>query len=263
MVVLKTEGEIDAMRHAGYLAADVLDMIASHVRPGVSTLELNDRCHSYILEHGAIPAPLNYRGFPKSICTSINEVVCHGIPSPKVRLRAGDIINIDITTILDGFHGDTSRMFLVGDVSDEARQLVEVTEQCLRAGIGAVAPGARLGDIGHAIQTLAERHGYSVVRDFVGHGIGRQFHEDPQVPHYGEAGRGPRIQAGMVFTIEPMINAGRWQTRVLGDQWTAVTIDGKLSAQFEHTLAVHADGRVEILTLPARERGLGTAPGLS
>ena len=249
MIFLKSDQEIDAMRASGRLAAQVLTMIEPHVKAGVTTLELNDICHDYIVSRGAIPAPLNYKGFPKSICTSLNEVVCHGIPSSKTKLKDGDIINIDITTIVDGYHGDTSRTFLVGAVSEKARRLVKVTKECLELGINCVRPGARIGDIGAAIQGHAEKHGYSVVRDFVGHGIGKQFHEEPQIMHYGQKGTGSRLESGMVFTIEPMINEGHWRTKVKKDGWTAVTVDGILSAQFEHTLAIRSDGSVEILTL--------------
>lgn len=251
MIVLKSDLEIDAMRASGKLAAQVLVMIEKHVKPGVTTLELNDICHDFITSAGAIPAPLNYKGFPKSICTSVNEVVCHGIPNASHVLKDGDIINIDVTTIVDGFHGDTSKTFLVGNsVSHAAKQLVKITEECMYRGIEVVRPGARLGDIGHAIQLHAESHGYSVVRDFVGHGIGRVFHEDPQIAHYGDAGKGARLEPGMVFTIEPMINAGDWRLKVLKDKWTAVTLDRSLSAQFEHTIAIRSDGKVEILTVP-------------
>ena len=250
MIVLKSDAEIDAMRPSCKLAAQVLDFIEPHIQPGISTLELNDLCHKFILEHQAIPAPLNYRGFPKSICTSVNDVVCHGIPNTKDRLKDGDIINVDITTIVDEYHGDTSRTFLVGqNVSDQARHLVDVTRECMMRGIAAVRPGARVGDIGAAIQAYAEKHSYSVVREFVGHGIGKTFHEDPQIMHYGEAGKGARLQEGMVFTIEPMINEGHWKTKIRSDGWTAVTVDGKLSAQFEHTLAIRSNGQVEILTV--------------
>ena len=251
MIVLKSEREIDVLRASCKLAAQTLVMIEPFVKPGISTQELNDICHDFIVSSGAIPAPLNYKGFPKSICTSINEVVCHGIPNSKQILKDGDIINIDVTTILDEFHGDTSRTFLVGSsVPRAAASLVKDTEACLYKGIEAVRPGARLGDIGHAIQTYAHSKGYSVVRDFVGHGIGRTFHEEPQVAHYGEAGKGIRLEPGMTFTIEPMINAGDWRIKVLKDGWTAVTLDRSLSAQFEHTIAIHEDGSVEILTLP-------------
>lgn len=250
MVVLKSDKEIEEMRKSCQLAARVLVMIEDFIKPGISTLELNDICHRFITEKGAIPAPLNYRGFPKSICTSINDVVCHGIPSANAKLKEGDIINVDITTILDGYHGDTSKTFFVGEVSPRAKQLVEVTRQCLELGIAAVRPGARVGDIGAAIQEHAKKHGYDVVREFVGHGIGKEFHEDPQIFHYGEKGKGVRLESGMVFTIEPMINEGHWKTKVRSDGWTAVTVDGKLSAQFEHTIAIRSTGAVEILTLP-------------
>jgi methionyl aminopeptidase len=212
----------------------------------MTTDEINDFVHQYTVDRGAIPAPLDYRGFPKSVCTSINEVVCHGIPG-KRRLKEGDIINVDITSIIDGWHGDVSATFYIGNVSKKAKALVKATKRCLDLGIAEVRPGARLGDIGHTIQTYAESAGYSVVRDFVGHGIGKQFHEPPQVSHFGEAGRGQRLKEGMVFTIEPMINEGDWRLHTLDDGWTAVTNDGKLSAQFEHTVAVTRDG-VEILT---------------
>jgi methionyl aminopeptidase len=249
VIHLKSDSEINTMRASGRLTAAVLDMIGNHVRPGISTLELNDICHAFIVERGAIPAPLNYRGFPKSICTSINDVVCHGIPKKDEILREGDIINIDITTIVDGYFGDASRMYLVGsNVSEKAKKLVHVTKDCLERGIAAVRVGARLGDIGSTIQEYAEKSGFSVVRDFVGHGIGKKFHEDPQIMHYGKAGTGIRIEPGMVFTIEPMINEGNWRTKVKKDGWTAVTIDGRLSAQWEHTIAVLSDGRVEVLT---------------
>ncbi len=254
MIVLKSDSEIDAMRAAGALSAMILDVIGKHVIPGVSTLELNDIAHELTLKSGGIPAPLNYKGFPKSICTSINHVVCHGIPSSKHRLKDGDIINIDVTSIVDGFYGDTSRMYLVGNkVSPKARLLSRCAQECLFKGIGAVADGARVGDIGAAIQAHAEAAGFSVVREFVGHGIGRTFHEDPQILHYGQKGKGTRLTKGMVFTIEPMINEGHWKTKVLSDGWTAVTIDGGLSAQWEHTLAIRSNGRVEILTESPQE----------
>jgi methionyl aminopeptidase len=230
------------------LAAELLDMIEAHVKPGITTLELNDICHEYTVSRGAICAPLNYKGYPKSICTSVNDVVCHGIPSSKTRLKDGDIVNIDVTPIVDGYHGDASRTYLVGNCSEKTKKLVKVTQECLDLAIAVVRPGARVGDIGAAIEKHAHGHGFSVVRDFVGHGIGKNFHEDPQIFHYGEAGRGVRLEAGMVFTIEPMINEGDWRTKVKKDGWTAVTLDGSLSAQFEHTLAIRHDGRVEILT---------------
>jgi methionyl aminopeptidase len=246
-VTIKTPAEIEQMRIAGRLAAEVLDMIGPHVRPGVTTEELDRICHQYIVEEQqAIPAPLNYRGFPKSICTSVNHVICHGIPGPK-KLRKGDIINIDVTVIKDGWHGDHSRMFHVGEATVPGRRICELAHRCLWAGIRQVKPGARLGDIGHAIQTLAESEGCSVVREYCGHGTGRVFHEDPQVLHYGRPGEGMELVEGMTFTIEPMINLGRKETRLLKDQWTVVTKDHSLSAQWEHTLAVTADG-YDILT---------------
>ena len=238
------------MRAAGKLAAETLAMIEKHIRPGVSTLELNDICHDFTTSRGAICAPLNYHGYPKSICTSVNEVVCHGIPNAKQILRDGDIVNIDVTPILDEYHGDASKTFFVGtNVSSIARKLVKVTEECLEIGIATVRIGARIGDIGHAIQNHAEKHGFSVVRDFVGHGIGKVFHEDPQVPHYGEPGKGVRLEPGMTFTIEPMLNVGDYRCKILKDKWTAVTLDRSLSAQFEHTIAIRGDGSVEILTV--------------
>jgi methionyl aminopeptidase len=249
MIILKSDAEIETMRASGRLAASVLDMIAGHIRPGVSTLQLDELCHQYILANNAIPAPLNYRGFPKSICTSINNVVCHGIPNSKDILKEGDIVNVDVTTILHGYHGDTSRMFYVGNVAPAAKKLCDITKECLDRAIDIVRPGIRVGDIGALIQQHAEKHGYSVVREFVGHGIGKTFHEDPQILHYGEKGTGPRLEEGMTFTIEPMINEGHWKTKVRRDGWTAVTVDGKLSAQYEHTIAIKGDGSVTILTL--------------
>jgi methionyl aminopeptidase len=252
-VTIKTEEEIARMRVAGRLAAEVLDYITPHVQPGVTTGELDRLCHEYIVNvQGAVPAPLNYAPpgyppYPKSVCTSVNHVVCHGVPGDK-RLKAGDILNIDITVIKDGFHGDTSRMFFVGPASIQARRLCEVTYDCMWRGIRAVRHGARLGDIGHAIQTHAERQGYSVVREFCGHGIGRKFHEEPQVLHYGHPGTGMQLQQGMIFTVEPMINAGRPDIRQMADGWTIVTKDHSLSAQWEHTVLVTENG-FEILTL--------------
>ncbi len=246
-VTLKTPEQIEKMRIAGRLAAEVLEMIEEHVRPGVTTDELNRICHDYIVNvQQAIPAPLNYRGFPKSICTSVNHVVCHGIPNDKP-LKKGDIVNVDITVIKDGWYGDTSRMFLVGEVPAWAERLCQITQECMYLGIQQVRPGAFLGDIGAVIQQHAEKNGYSVVREYCGHGIGDKFHEEPQVLHYGKAGTGLQLQAGMTFTIEPMINQGRWETRLLGDGWTAITRDRKLSAQYEHTILVTEDG-YEILT---------------
>lgn len=237
------------MRQSGRLAAQTLDYIEPFVKPGVSTLELNDLCHQFIIARGAIPAPLNYQGYPKSICTSINEVVCHGIPSAKDVLKDGDIINVDVTTILNGYYGDVSKTFLVGQVSERKKKLVEVTYECLMKSIEVVKPGAQLGDIGAAIQEIAHRHQYSVVRDFCGHGIGTSFHEEPQVLHYGKKGTGLVLKAGMTFTIEPMINLGTHRCKVLADGWTAITVDRLDSAQFEHTLVVTPQG-CDILTLP-------------
>ena len=252
-VSIKSPAEIDKMRVAGRLAADVLDMIAEHVRPGVTTDELDRICHDHITRvQDAIPAPLNYRGFPKSICTSVNHQVCHGIPSNK-RLKNGDIVNIDITVIRDGYHGDTSKMFFVGEPSVLGRRLVSVTQQAMRFGIAKVRPGATIGDIGHAIQTFVESKDYSVVREYCGHGIGREFHEDPQVLHYGSPGKGVVLRAGMCFTIEPMVNAGKRFIKPLNDGWTVVTKDRSLSAQWEHTILVTDTGH-EILTLRQEER---------
>ncbi len=247
------------MRTAGRLAASVLDMISPYVRPGVSTGELDKRCHNFIVDElNCVPAPLNYTTsshqppFPKATCTSVNNVVCHGIPSDTKILRKGDIVNIDITLIKDGFHGDTSKMFCVGQPSKLAQRLVETTQECLYRGIDVVRPGATLGDIGHAIQSFAESKRFSVVREFCGHGIGRVFHDAPQVLHYGEPGQGEALRAGMAFTIEPMINAGKRFVRLLPDSWTVVTRDRKLSAQWEHTILVTESGR-EILTLRDEE----------
>jgi methionyl aminopeptidase len=257
--IIKPAEDIAGMRVAGRLASEVLDYIGPHVKAGISTDELDRLCHDYMVNvQGTVPAPLNYAPpgyspYPKSICTSINHVVCHGVPGEK-KLKPGDIVNIDITVIKDGFHGDTSRMFLVGPSSVQARRLCEITYECMWRGIVMVRPGARLGDVGHAIQTHAESNGYSVVREFCGHGIGRKFHEDPQVLHYGRPGTGFLLEAGMTFTIEPMINAGRADIRALTDGWTIVTKDHSLSAQWEHTVLVTADG-YEIMTVSA-----GTPP---
>ncbi|MFW9605461.1 MAG: type I methionyl aminopeptidase [Pseudomonas sp.] len=251
-VTLKSPQDIEKLRIAGRLAAEVLEMIEPHVKAGVTTETLNQLCHDYIVNvQNAIPAPLNYRGFPKSICTSVNHVVCHGIPNDKP-LRDGDIINIDITVIKDGYYGDTSKMFFVGTVPEWAVRLCKVTQECLYKGIEMVRPGARLGDIGEVIQKHAEKNGFSVVRDYCGHGIGTVFHEEPQVLHYGRAGTGLELKPGMTFTIEPMINQGRYETRLLGDGWTAITRDRKLSAQYEHTLVVTETG-YEIFTLRGEE----------
>ena len=237
----------EGMRRAGRLAAECLDFITPHVQPKVSTERLNKLCHEFIVEHGATPAPLDYRGFPKSICTSINHVVCHGIPGDKM-LHEGDILNIDITVIVDSWHGDTSRMFPVGRVGVKAANLMDATFEAMWAGIEAVRPGATLGDIGHAIQSSAEAKRYSVVRDFCGHGLGQVFHDAPNVMHFGEAGQGDALREGMFFTIEPMINTGGYEVKILGDGWTAVTKDRSLSAQFEHSIGVTADG-YELFTL--------------
>ena len=246
-ITFKSPEEIERMRVSGRLACQVLDMIAPHVAKGITTGELDQICHAYIVGNlDAVPAPLNYRGFPRSICTSVNHVVCHGIPGDK-KLKNGDIINIDITVIKDEFHGDTSRMFFVGEPSVRARRLTTICYEAMMKGIDSVRPGTRLGDIGYIIQRHAESHGFSVVREYCGHGIGRGFHEDPQVLHYGSPGTGIELAQGMPFTIEPMINAGRPETRLLGDGWTVVTRDHSLSAQWEHTVAVTDDG-VEILT---------------
>ncbi len=247
-VSIKTPEDIAKMRIAGRLAAEVLEMIEEHVKVGVTTDALNSICHDHIVNvQKAIPAPLNYNGFPKSICTSINHVVCHGIPNDKP-LKDGDIINIDITVIKDGYFGDTSKMFLVGNTPEWANRLCQVTQECLYKGIEIVRPGTRLGDIGEVIQKHAESNGYSVVREYCGHGIGTVFHEEPQILHYGKAGTGLELKEGMTFTIEPMINMGKKETRLLGDGWTAITKDRKLTAQWEHTLVVTADG-YEIFTL--------------
>ncbi len=249
-VTIKTPEEIEKMRIAGRLAAEVLRMIRSHVQPGITTGELDRLCHDYIVNvQQAIPAPLNYKGFPRSICTSVNHQVCHGIPGDK-KLKKGDIINIDVTVIKDGYHGDTSKMFFVGEPSIQANRLVQITHECMLRGIEVVRPGTRLGDIGHAIQKHAEGHGFSVVREYCGHGIGREFHEDPQVLHYGEPGTGMELQAGMTFTVEPMINAGKKEVKLLPDNWTVVTRDHSLSAQWEHTVLVTKMGH-EVLTLVA------------
>lgn len=234
------------MRVVGQMAGDTLLLVDELIRPGITTEEINTLVHEDTLRRGAIPAPLNYKGFPKSVCTSVNEVVCHGIPGPQV-LRDGDIINVDVTHIYKGFHGDTSATFYVGTPSDEAVRVTETARRCLELGLAEVRAGARIGDIGAAIQEFAEAQGLSVVRDFVGHGIGRTFHCEPQISHVGTRGRGPRMRAGMTFTVEPMINVGTYKCRILDDDWTAVTLDGKLSAQFEHTILVTETGH-EVLT---------------
>ena len=254
-VALKTSEEIARMRVAGRLAAEVLDYVTPFVKPGVTTGKLNDLCHDYMVKvQGTTPAPLNYappgyKPFPKSICTSVNHQVCHGIPGDRV-LKPGDILNVDVTVIKDGFHGDSSRMYYVGEPNIQARRLAEITFECMWLGIGQVRAGAQLGDLGAAIQSHAERHGYSVVREFCGHGIGRRFHEDPQILHYGKPGTGMRLEPGMTFTVEPMINAGKAGIRELADGWTIVTKDHSLSAQWEHTVLVTGTG-FEVLTISA------------
>lgn len=245
-IEIKSAKEVEAMREVGRLAADTLCKVGQLIRPGLTTEDINTFVHRETLRLGATPAPLNYRGFPKSVCTSINEVVCHGIPGPRA-LKQGDIINVDVTHIYKGYFGDTSATFYVGEPSDEAKHVTEVSRRSLQLGLEQVRAGARLGDIGAAIQEFAEGQGCSVVRDFVGHGIGRIFHDEPKVSHVGQWGRGARLKAGMTFTIEPMINVGTYEVRILDDDWTAVTADGRLSAQFEHTVLVTESG-YEILT---------------
>ncbi|MGL5064635.1 MAG: type I methionyl aminopeptidase [Microcoleus sp.] len=248
-LVLLSKRELEKMRQAGRLAAELLQHLEPMVKPGVSTLAINNEAERWTQSRGAKSAPLGYKGFPKSICTSVNEVVCHGIPNAKQILRDGDIINIDVTPLVEGYHGDTSKTFFVGTPSPLAKKLVEVTEECLMRGIAEVKPGARTGDIGAAIQEYAESQGFSVVRNFAGHGVHRVFHTEPEILHYGKRGTGKKLRSGMVFTIEPMINEGTWEVKILRDGWTAITQDKKLSAQFEHTIAV-TDSGVEILTLP-------------
>jgi methionyl aminopeptidase len=262
-ITIKNEHDIEKMRVAGRLAAEVLDFITPHVKPGITTEALDKLCHDYMVDvQKTIPAPLNYAPpghapYPKSICTSVNHQICHGVPGPKV-LKNGDIVNLDITVIKDGYHGDTSRMFCVGEPSIQAKRLCDITYECMWLGIAKVKPGATLGDIGHAIQSYAEKNGYSVVREFCGHGIGKKFHEDPQVLHYGRPGAGLKLQAGMIFTIEPMINAGKRDIKQLNDGWTIVTKDHSLSAQWEHTVLVTESG-YEVLTVSA---GTPAAPGI-
>jgi methionyl aminopeptidase len=246
-ITIHAPEDFAGMRAAGRLAAETLDMIVPHVRPGVTTGALDEICHAFIIEHGAIPAPLNYRGYPKSVCISINHVVCHGIPGDR-KLENGDVLNIDVTVILDGWHGDTSRMYVAGTPSTKARNLMDVTYEAMERGVAVVRPGATLGDVGHAIQVFVEGHRFSVVRDFCGHGIGRRFHEAPNVLHFGRAGEGPVLKPGMFFTIEPMVNAGRPEVKVLDDGWTAVTRDRSLSAQFEHMVGVTETG-CEVFTI--------------
>ena len=250
VVILHGPEGFEGMRKAGQLAADVLDMITEHVTAGVTTEELDRLCHEYITANGAVPAPLNYKGFPKATCISLNHVICHGIPGPK-KLMDGDIVNIDVTVILDGWYGDTSRMYWVGKPSVKARNLTIVTYDCLMKAIDICRPGTTLGDIGHVIQSYAESHRFSVVRDFTGHGLGRVFHAAPTVLHYGKKGEGMVLEEGMFFTIEPMVNAGKYDMKILADGWTAVTRDKSLSAQFEHSLGITHDG-VEIFTSSAK-----------
>ncbi len=247
MIEILGPAEIEKMRQSGLLAAATLRMAGTHVRPGITTDQLDKLCDEFTRDHGGISAPLNYKGFPRSICTSVNEVVCHGIPSRKQVLAEGDIVNIDVTTILNGYHGDTSRTFLVGEVSEEARKVTETALECMNAGIAAVLPGGRIRDIGAAIEDIAHARSFSVVRDYCGHGIHRVFHAEPQVPHYRFRGANPRFRPGMTFTVEPMINVGTWRVRLLGDGWTVKTTDSKLSAQFEHTILVTEEGH-DILT---------------
>lgn len=246
-ILIKTEEQIDGIRKSGVITVKILDFIQEQIKSGITTNQINDWVHELTLQHGAIPAPLNYKGFPKSVCTSINHVVCHGIPNETV-LKDGDIVNVDVTSILNGYYSDASRTFCIGTVSPEAKRLVQVTKECLEIGIAAVRPGATVGDIGHTIQHHAHQQGYSVVEDFAGHGTGLYFHEEPQILHSGKPHTGPKLVPNMVFTIEPMINMGRKETRILKDHWTAVTADGSLSAQWEHTLRVTETGS-EILTI--------------
>lgn len=252
MISIKSKREIELMKATSRLAASTLEFIEPYVRPGVTTEELNKLCHDYIVEKGAYPSPLNYHGFPKSICTSKNQVICHGIPSTKDVLADGDILNIDVTTYLNKFHGDTNKTYFVGTVAPELIKLVEITYECMREGIKRVRPGAHIGDIGAVISEIAHDYGYSVVEDYCGHGIGREFHEEPQVVHVGKKGTGPEMKPGMTFTIEPMINMGSKHTKLLKDNWTVLTRDGKPSAQFEHTILVTESGH-EILTLRSDE----------
>ncbi len=247
-IPIYSEKDFQGMRKAGRLAADILDELKDLINIGISTQEINDFCHNKIIENGAIPAPLNYKGFPKSICTSVNHVVCHGIPNKDKILQDGDIINIDVTVIVDGWHGDSSRMFAVGKINKKIELLLKTTFECLLLGIKAAKPGKHLGDIGSIIQNHAESKNFSVVRDFCGHGIGKDFHTPPSVLHYGEIDSGPKLEPGMFFTIEPMINIGDWRTKILNDGWTAVTKDKSLSAQFEHTIGITENGN-EIFTL--------------
>lgn len=248
MISIKSQREISIMKESCQLAAKTLNYIETKLEIGMTTEDVNKICHDFIIEHGAYPSPLNYNGFPKSVCTSLNEVICHGIPSKKDKLKDGDLLNIDVTTYLNKFHGDTNRTFFIGNVSDEAKKLVEITYDCMMAGINEVKPGARLGNIGAIIEEIAHDNGYTVVQEYCGHGIGREFHEEPQVLHYGKRNTGVELRPGMTFTIEPMINIGERYSKLLSDGWTVVTRDGSLSAQFEHTILVTEDGH-EILTI--------------
>lgn len=259
MISIKSKREIELMRQTSLLAANTLEYIGPFIKPGVTTLELNDLCHEYILKHNATPAPLNYHGFPKSVCTSKNEVICHGIPSAKDVLKDGDVLNIDVTTILNKFHGDTNKTFLVGSVAQEVKDLVNFTYDCMMAGAQTIRPGGHIGDIGAVIEEMAKDQGYSVVEEYCGHGIGREFHEEPQVVHVGKKGTGAEMKPGMTFTIEPMINLGTRHCKLLKDNWTVITRDKKWSAQFEHTFLVTESG-FEILTLREEERQDGFRP---
>ena len=248
MISIKSAREIELMRETSLLAAKTLRFIEDKLRPGMSTEQVNQLCHDYIIKREAIPAPLNYHGFPKSVCTSKNEIICHGIPHPKDIIRDGDILNIDVTTKLKGFHGDTNRTFLIGNVRPEIKRMVDVTYKCMMAGIAVCRPGARVGDIGAIIEEMAHDHGYSVVQEYCGHGIGREFHEEPQILHYGKRGTGAEMKPGMTFTVEPMINFGKRHCKLLDDGWTVVTKDKSWSAQFEHTILITEEGH-EILTV--------------
>lgn len=246
-IIVKNPEQVGGIRQSCRLTSKILDLLEEQIRPGMTTNDINEWVHNYTITHGAYPAPLNYRGFPKSVCTSLNDVICHGIPDTTV-IREGDILNVDVTCILNGYYGDSNRMYCIGEVSDEASALIRISKECLELGIEEVKPFNTIGDIGHVIQQHAEQHGFSVVRDFCGHGVGIEFHEDPQVPHYGDPKSGPVLVPNMVFTIEPMINIGRYESRILADRWTAVTLDGSLSAQWEHTVLVTQSG-VEVLTV--------------
>ena len=250
-IPIHTKKDFEGMREAGSLAADVLDSLSEKIVPGISTQEINDICHDQIIQNKAIPAPLNYKGFPKSVCTSVNHVVCHGIPSEERILEEGDAVNVDVTAIIDNHYGDTSRMFCIGKTSVKLNNLIDATHESMMRAIKILKPGKKLGDIGHEIQTYVEEKGFSVVRDFCGHGIGTTFHESPNILHYGTKNTGMELKPGMTFTIEPMINAGKFTTKMLNDGWTAVTKDKSLSAQFEHTVGITENG-YEIFTESAK-----------